>query len=177
MHRLVSSLNFGGKQPAAPDSSDVMVKKSTSVAKATRQATSAAPRAAARKNADGGAFDRRTLGAIRDRLVAQRGELLEQLREIEEAASNSPQPDVSGEVSFDEDSVDAGSFTIEREKDLSIAHNVRDLLGKMAKALDKIEEGTYGICESCGQPINAARVKALPHVLLCLSCKKAEERR
>lgn len=162
-----------------------MVKKSTGLAKATRattsratpEATSTARKANARKAAAGGTFDRRMLGAIRGQLVAQREELLEQLREIEEAASNSSQPDVSGEVSFDEDSVDAGSFTFEREKDLSIAHNVRDLLGKMAKALDKIDEGTYGICESCGQPIDAARVKALPHVLLCLSCKKAEERR
>lgn len=162
-----------------------MVKKSTGRAKATRattsratpEATSTARKANARKAAAGGTFDRRMLGAIRGQLVAQREELLEQLREIEEAASNSSQPDVSGEVSFDEDSVDAGSYTFEREKDLSIAHNVRDLLGKMAKALDKIDEGTYGICESCGQPIDAARVKALPHVLLCLSCKKAEERR
>lgn len=162
-----------------------MVKKSTGLAKATRattsratpEATSTARKANARKAAAGGTFDRRMLSAIRGQLVAQREELLEQLREIEEAASNSSQPDVSGEVSFDEDSVDAGSFTFEREKDLSIAHNVRDLLGKMAKALDKIDEGTYGICESCGQPIDAARVKALPHVLLCLSCKKAEERR
>ncbi|MGH2690861.1 MAG: TraR/DksA family transcriptional regulator [Actinomycetota bacterium] len=110
-------------------------------------------------------------------MAAQREQLLEQLKEIEDVSFNTSQSDMSGEVSFDEDSADAGSFTFEREKDLSIAHNVRDLLGKMAKALDKIEAGTYGICESCGRPIESARVKALPHVLLCLSCKKAEERR
>jgi DnaK suppressor protein len=131
----------------------------------------------ARRGAEAGAFDRKTLGTIKGKLAAHREELLVQLQEIEEAAFNASQSDISGEVSFDEDSADAGSFTFEREKDLSIAQNVRDLVEKMAKALDKIEAGTYGMCESCGQPIEAARMKALPHVLLCLKCKKAEERR
>jgi DnaK suppressor protein len=154
-----------------------MVKRTST---ASSPATSQRPRAVAadaRRGARGGAFDRKTLTSIKGRLSAHREELLTQLREIEEAAFNASQSDISGEVSFDEDSADAGSFTFEREKDLSIAQNVRDLVEKMAKALDKIEAGTYGICESCGQPIEAARVKALPHVLLCLSCKKAEERR
>jgi RNA polymerase-binding transcription factor len=154
-----------------------MVKKQAGLAKTTPEAASAAAKTPGRKAASRGPFDRRTLGAIRAQLVAQQKELLAQLEEIEEATSAASQPDISGDVSFDEDSVDAGSFTSEREKDLSIAQNARDLLDKMTKALQKIDDGTYGICESCGKRIDAARVKALPHVLLCLSCKKAEERR
>jgi RNA polymerase-binding transcription factor DksA len=160
-----------------------MVKQSTSVSTTSppdatpAPESSAKPSPPARRSPSKSAFDRRTLGTIKGQLAAQRDQLLEQLKEIEDVAFNSSQSDMSGEVSFDEDSADAGSFTFEREKDLSIAHNVRDLLGKMAKALDKIEAGTYGVCESCGRPIEPARVKALPHVLLCLSCKKAEERR
>lgn len=154
-------------------------RKTPSKPAATAQSTpsASAPTTGTAAKRAKGSFDRKALGTIKGQLAAQREELLEQLREIEEATFNASQSDITGEVSFDEDSADAGSYTFEREKDLSIAHNVRDLLGKMAKALDKIDAGTYGICESCGQPIDAARVKALPHVLLCLSCKKAEERR
>ena len=154
-----------------------MVNKENGLAKATPGPDSPAGKRSGRKTAPSGAIDRRALRTIRAQLVGQQEELLSQLEEIEQASFTGAQPDMSGEVSFDEDSVDAGSFTAEREKDLSIAENVRDLLGKITKALHKIDNRTYGICESCGKPIEAARLKALPHVLLCLSCKKAEERR
>ena len=154
-----------------------MVKKQSGLAKSAPEPASRAGKGPKSQSASQGGFDRKTLQAFRAQLVAQQEELLAQLDEIEQAASSTSQPDISGDVSFDEDSVDAGSFTSEREKDLSIAHNVRDLLGKMTKALRKIDDGTYGLCESCGSPIGVERVKALPHVLLCLSCKKAEERR
>ena len=154
-----------------------MVKKQTGLTGTTADLATPTGKGSGRKAPSRGPFDRKTLASIRGQLVAQQEELLVQLEEIEEATSSASQPDISGDVSFDEDSVDAGSFTAEREKDLSIAQNVRDLLDKMTKALHKIDEGTYGICESCGKPIDAARVKALPYVLLCLSCKKAEERR
>lgn len=123
------------------------------------------------------AFEPGELAGIREGLVAQRGELEQQLAGIEEAAFNLSQSEMSGEVSFDEDSADAGSFTFEREKDLSIANNVTDLRSKIDRALRKIDDGTYGVCESCGRAIEGPRLKALPHVTLCLSCKKAEERR
>ena len=153
-----------------------MVKKQSDLARTGPNPSSPAGKGTGSKSAQQ-AFDRKTLQAFRAQLVAEQKELLAQLDEIEQAASGTAQPDISGDVSFDEDSVDAGSFTSEREKDLSIAQNVRDLLAKVSKALQKIDDGTYGICESCGRPIGADRVKALPHVLLCLSCKKAEERR
>jgi RNA polymerase-binding transcription factor len=134
----------------------------------------AAPKAAPPKRA---VFDAKALAAIKDNLLVLRAEYQKQLEEIEEASFTSSQSDLSGEVGYDEDYADAGSFTFEREKDLSIANNVQDLLGKIAKALDKIDEGTYGLCESCGEAISAERLKALPYVLLCIKCKKAEERR
>ncbi|MGH2667835.1 MAG: TraR/DksA family transcriptional regulator [bacterium] len=122
-----------------------------------------------------GRFDAQVLAAIQRRLIERREELVEELRELEEAAFNLSQSEMSGEVSYDEDYADAGSFTFEREKDLSIANNVQDLLDKIDRALEKIEEGTYGVCESCGQPIDSARLRALPNASLCIRCKKAEE--
>ncbi len=123
-------------------------------------------------------FSPTALQSIRDNLVTERSELEEQLKEIEESVFQSPQSEVSGEVGYDtDDYADAGSATFEREKDLSIANNVQDLLVKVNRALEKIDEGTYGVCESCGNPIDSARLKALPSVVLCLDCKKREERR
>lgn len=122
-------------------------------------------------------FDRKTLNAIKTSLLEMRTELEKELKDLEEASLNVTQSEASGEVGYDEDYADAGSFTFEREKDLSIANNVQDLLDKISRALGKIEDGTYGVCESCGQPIEAARLKALPHALLCVRCKTAEERR
>jgi len=122
-------------------------------------------------------YDKEALGAIRERLMEQRKELQDQLVAIEQSALGLSQSEMSGEVSYDEDYADAGSFTFEREKEFSIANNVTDLRSKIDRALHKIQEGSYGICESCGQPIEAPRLKALPHVTMCLKCKKAEERR
>jgi RNA polymerase-binding protein DksA len=122
-------------------------------------------------------YDKDSLGTIRKRLMEQREELQNQLAAIEESATGLSQSEMSGEVSYDEDFADAGSFTFEREKEFSIANNVTDLRSKTDRALHRIEEGSYGTCESCGQPIESARLKALPHVTLCLKCKKAEERR
>lgn len=122
-------------------------------------------------------FDRKALAGIKKSLEDQRKDLTDQLEEIEEAAFSPTQAEASSEAGFDEDYADAGTATFEREKDLSIANNINDLVDKIDKALEKIEQGSYGICENCGQPISADRLKALPHVLLCINCKKAEERR
>ncbi|MGH2706030.1 MAG: TraR/DksA C4-type zinc finger protein [Actinomycetota bacterium] len=152
--------------------------KATGKAKASKGAEkSAGPVKSAPRRRAPGHFDAQTLAGIERKLVEQRAELLDQLHDLEETSFNLSQSEMSGEVSYDEDYADAGSFTFEREKDLSIANNVQDLLDKINRAIGKIEDGTYGICESCGEPIDAARLRALPHVSLCIRCKKAEERR
>ena len=104
-------------------------------------------------------------------------ELETQLQQIEEQSFANTQSDISGEVSFDEENADAGTFTFERERDLSIENNVRDLLGKIARAIARIDEGTYGICVRCGKPIEKARLKALPYVDLCIKDAQAQSRR
>ena len=96
--------------------------------------------------------------------------------ELEAGTFNQSQSDLSGEVSFDEESADAGTFTFERERDLSLSNNLLDLMEKVTTALRKIDEGSYGICERCGKPIDKARLKALPYSVLCITCKQQEER-
>jgi DnaK suppressor protein len=122
-------------------------------------------------------YTKRELDDLRERLLTERSELEEQLTTIEEQSFATSQSDISGEVSFDEENADAGTFTFERERDLSIENNVRDLLAKIARALARMDEGTYGICARCGKPIEKARLKALPYVDLCLKDAQAQSRR
>jgi RNA polymerase-binding protein DksA len=76
-----------------------------------------------------------------------------------------------------DDQADAGSKTFEREQELSIANNRRDLLVQMERAMERLDKGTYGHCESCAQPIMKARLQAFPSATLCVRCKQREERR
>ncbi len=114
---------------------------------------------------------------LRDRLLEEREELQEQLTTIEDTTFSATQSDLSGDVGLDDESADAGTATFEREKDLSIEQNVRDLLQKVDRALKRIEAGTYGVCDRCGKPIEKARVKALPYVDLCIKDAQAQSRR
>ena len=81
----------------------------------------------------------------------------------------------SGEGAGD-DQADAGSKTFEREHEMSLANTARDMLDQIQHALHRIGAGTYGVCESCGNPIGKLRLQAFPRATLCMSCKQAEER-
>jgi DnaK suppressor protein len=110
---------------------------------------------------------KRDLQAYRKRLEGELAELTGQRRDLEEATGAS-MSEASGEVGFDEEYADAGTNTFERERDLSLVDNVKDLIEKVQRALARIDDGSYGRCEACGQPIGAERLDALPYTTLCL---------
>ena len=111
---------------------------------------------------------KRDLQAYRKRLEGELAELTGQRRDLEEATGAS-MAEASGEVGFDEEPADAGSYTFERERDLSLVDNVKDLIQKVQHALARIDDGSYGRCEACGGPIEAERLEALPYATLCLA--------
>ncbi len=113
---------------------------------------------------------------LRTALERERAELQSQLSEIEASTFSQAQSDLSGEMAFDDEYADAGTATFERERDLSLENNVRDLLGKIEKALTRMDEGTYGTCERCGKPIEKARLRALPYANLCIADAQAARR-
>jgi DnaK suppressor protein len=76
-----------------------------------------------------------------------------------------------------DDEADAGVKTYEREHEFVMTSNARNLLEQTEKALARIDAGSYGVCESCGQPIGKARLMAFPRAVLCVTCKQREERR
>ena len=116
---------------------------------------------------------RKDLKPVEDKLRTERDGLLHQIAEIE--ARYYGEETEGGTRSVDEGEPE--TITTDRERDLSLLENARDLLDQVERALKKIEEGTYGVCASCGKSIEAARLKALPHASLCISCKRKEERR
>lgn len=75
------------------------------------------------------------------------------------------------------DQADVGSTTFERDHEMTLANNAREMLAQSEHALRRIVGGTFGVCESCGEPIGKMRLMAFPRATLCLSCKQREERR
>ena len=98
---------------------------------------------------------------------------------VELAAVESEMDDLiheSGEGAGD-DQADAGTKTFEREHEMSLVINARDMVLQTERALERIEENTYGRCEECGNPIGKARLQVFPRATLCMVCKAKEERR
>jgi RNA polymerase-binding protein DksA len=133
---------------------------------AVELAAGAAP--APRRRGHRSIVTKRDLQAYRRRLEGELAELTGQRDELEEATGAS-MAEASGEVGFDEEPADAGSYTFERERDLSLVDNVKDLIQKVEHALARIADGSYGRCEACGKPIEAERLDALPYATLCLA--------
>ena len=75
------------------------------------------------------------------------------------------------------DQADVGSASFERDQEMVIVNNARDMLVQSQHALERIADGTYGQCEICGNAIGKNRLMAFPRATLCLTCKQREERR
>jgi RNA polymerase-binding transcription factor len=116
-----------------------------------------------------------------DELAAVRGRLDEEIDKFESeiARAESEIAERMGDSSegAGDDQADAGAKTYEREHEMALTYNARDLLAQNERAIARIDAGTYGICESCGKPIGKARLQAFPRATLCVTCKQREERR
>jgi RNA polymerase-binding transcription factor len=109
---------------------------------------------------------------LRGQLEAQRENLR---REIIEQGGN---PDVDeAEIDVERGFADSAHSTAERARLLSVMKALRANLRWVDRALTKLELGTYGVCERCGQPIGIERLEALPWAILCIDCKRAGEGR
>lgn len=75
------------------------------------------------------------------------------------------------------DPADVGSSNFERDQEMSLAQNAREMLEQSQLALSLFDKGQYGLCENCGKPIGKARLQAFPRATMCVACKQREERR
>ncbi|MGJ5987901.1 TraR/DksA family transcriptional regulator [Streptomyces acidiscabies] len=76
-----------------------------------------------------------------------------------------------------DDQADTGTKNITREHEMALTANAREMLEQSERALERLDAGTYGLCESCGEAIGKARMQAFPRATLCVSCKQKQERR
>jgi RNA polymerase-binding transcription factor DksA len=100
------------------------------------------------------------LSTVRDALDHERAELARQLSEL--TADGSAAPD------FDENFADSGQVAAEMGENLTLAASLRDQLNDVEHAIERIDAGTYGSCETCGATIAAARLEAMPATRYCI---------
>ncbi|MFC6706153.1 TraR/DksA family transcriptional regulator [Flexivirga alba] len=180
------------KRAAAPKS--VVAKKTTATPSKTQKTTAAATKAAPMKKAatkTTTAKKTATSGKLKVRddespwtskeLAAVRAELEHDVERLT-TELNGFESDIAGLIKDSgdgagDDQADAGAKTFEREHEYSLAQNSRDLLEQSVHALERIDDGTYGVCENCGNAIGKLRLQAFPRATLCLTCKAKQERR
>jgi RNA polymerase-binding protein DksA len=112
---------------------------------------------------------------FKERLLAERRRVKEALDYIHEE-NRSQLEDDREEIPSDNHPGDMATSTFDRELDATLEGNEERLLQAIDAALQRIEDGTFGICQNCGQPIAAERLEALPWTTRCIDCKRREER-
>ncbi|MFL1376900.1 MULTISPECIES: TraR/DksA family transcriptional regulator [unclassified Nocardiopsis] len=119
-------------------------------------------------------WTRQELAQVRERLDDDIAAARREIRQVEEQVAERLEDPVEG---AGDDPADTGAKAFEREHELALAYNTRDLLAASERAIERMDAGTYGVCDSCGRPIGKARLQAFPRATLCVSCKQREERR
>jgi RNA polymerase-binding protein DksA len=111
---------------------------------------------------------------IRSRLEQERKQITEELEQI--AADNRIADEHRDGALFGKRG-EASAETTEMRKRLALKHQLSESLAEVEHSLHKLDDGTYGMCDNCGEGINNARLEALPQANLCLNCKALQERR
>jgi DnaK suppressor protein len=111
---------------------------------------------------------------LRSRLGQQRKRLTEELEQI---GADNRIADEHREGALFSKRGEAAAETADMRKRLAIKRQLSESLAEVEHSLHKLDDGTYGLCDNCGQPINRARIEALPQANLCLNCKVLQERR
>lgn len=111
---------------------------------------------------------KKDLDQFKERLLSQKKQILESSKKVLEQDLNVSRDDLPDEI-------DLASAELSKSLMLRLNDRERALLPKIEKALQKIESGEYGICESCGGEIGTARLEVRPFASLCIKCKEEEE--
>ena len=115
-------------------------------------------------------FNDLDLNALRAELEARRDRDRERLGVLAE------RPELGSAVSFGKRIGDGTSEPVSRLTDIGVGEALERGLDRTERALAKLDEGTYGICDMCGGPISRGRLKAMPDGVLCLDCSASERR-
>jgi DnaK suppressor protein len=108
-----------------------------------------------------------------ERLKKEKTELLEKIEQLRALGQPSAERKEGSPFGKREEGADEAS---ELEKRLALERRLEESLKEVEHALEKYEAGTYGLCDSCGQPIEQARLEAIPQATLCMKCKAQQEK-
>jgi len=111
-------------------------------------------------------------------LIVKRDEIMGDISHISEETLKKSQKDASGDISgYTFHMADVATDSYDREFSLGLASKERGVLLEINNALQKIQEGNFGLCESCKRPISKVRLKAVPYATLCLKCQQGREKK
>lgn len=109
----------------------------------------------------------------RKMLMEKKARIISDVEHLEKQSLLNSQRDASGDLSdYSLHMADAGSDAAERETMLGLASAQQKMVDKIDRALERIDQGTYGICELCGCQIDEERLKALPEASTCIKCMR-----
>ena|SRR3989338_366338 len=122
--------------------------------------------------------EKKDYSSLKAALEAQRNRIVEGLDHIERDNLKRSQRDAAGDLSgYSFHLADVATDNFDRELNLDLASSEQSLLNRVDGALQKLKDGTYGVCENCGKSIGLKRLKAVPYAELCIKCKEAEEQK
>ena len=104
-------------------------------------------------------------------LFSSRAERLAEAEALKAEADQMALDAEPGDTQFDDESGEGSTAAVDRERDLALSAQARAEVVEIDVALDKIDEGTYGVCDKCGKPIPKARLEVIPWAALCVNCK------
>ena len=121
-------------------------------------------------------MNKKTAEFYKKLLCEKRDELTGDITHISEETLKKSQKDASGDISgYTFHMADVATDNYDREFSLGLASKERGVLMEINYALQKLQEGTFGLCESCKKPISKVRLKAVPYAKLCLKCQQTRE--
>ena len=122
-------------------------------------------------------MDKEELMKFKSLLEKERIKVAEGINHIERDNLNRSQRDAAGDLSgYSFHMADMATDNFDREFSLDLASTEQTILNRVEAAIRKIDEGTYGTCETCNKPISTKRLKAVPYAELCIKCKEDEEK-
>ena len=132
------------------------------------------PKGKTKKKVD--VFTKKDLPYFKKLILKKREDLLNELGYLKETALEKSYQDYTGDHStYSFHMADQGTDAQEREKAFMFASREGRFLSYLDRALERIEAGTYGYCDSCGEPMAKARLEAVPTARLCVACKSKQE--
>ena len=114
---------------------------------------------------------------LRQLLITDRAKLAGEIKAIAREASKSPR-EASGDLSaYTIHMADMAADTYERELSMDIVSSEQEILYQIDDALKRLEDGSYGVCQQCNEPIAMSRLKAVPYAAMCIRCQRAKEQK